>query len=131
MDLHLRIDWADLDLFGHVNNVAFFKFIQAGRVQLCDAVGLSSTAPEGIGFIVASSHCDFKLPLYYPDTIKVTTSVLKINSSSFELAHSIYNSNNQLAAEGKDVLVVFDYMTRGKVVIFEALRSKLISCTLP
>lgn len=31
--LELRIDWSEMDLFGHVNNVAFFKYVQASRVN--------------------------------------------------------------------------------------------------
>jgi acyl-CoA thioester hydrolase len=125
MELILRIDWSELDLFGHVNNVAFFKYMQAGRVQLCDAVGLSSIKPDGIGFIVASSHCDFKLPMHYPDTVKVISRILKINNTSFELLHQLTNSKNELVAEGKDVLVVFDYVDRTKVTIDETLKQRL------
>jgi acyl-CoA thioesterase FadM len=26
--VNIAIDWAELDLFGHVNNVAFFRYLQ-------------------------------------------------------------------------------------------------------
>ena len=29
--LTLRIDWSELDLLGHVNNVAISRYFQAGR----------------------------------------------------------------------------------------------------
>ncbi|GIV28450.1 MAG: hypothetical protein KatS3mg027_2264 [Bacteroidia bacterium] len=38
--LKLRIDWSELDYFGHVNNVSFFKYIQAGRVNYWEKIGL-------------------------------------------------------------------------------------------
>ncbi len=28
MEISTRIDWSDLDLFGHLNNVTFFKYIK-------------------------------------------------------------------------------------------------------
>ena len=31
--LHLRIDWSEMDVFGHVNNVMFMKYVQAARVH--------------------------------------------------------------------------------------------------
>jgi len=31
--LPIRIDWSEMDLFGHVNNVMYFKYIQASRVN--------------------------------------------------------------------------------------------------
>ena len=34
-----RIDWSDLDLLGHVNNIAFSRFFQAARVEYCGHIG--------------------------------------------------------------------------------------------
>ena len=32
--ISLRIDWSELDLFGHVNNIAFHKYAQTARLHL-------------------------------------------------------------------------------------------------
>lgn len=61
LKLELRIDWSELDYFGHVNNVSFFKYIQASRVNYWDHIGLTQYHLESnIGPILASSKCDFK-----------------------------------------------------------------------
>ncbi len=31
--LNIRLDWSEMDMFGHINNVMFFKFMQASRVN--------------------------------------------------------------------------------------------------
>jgi acyl-CoA thioester hydrolase len=57
----LKIDWSDLDLFGHVNNVAFFKYIQSARVNYCELLGLTSINESGkLSFIIAAINCTFK-----------------------------------------------------------------------
>jgi hypothetical protein len=38
--LELRIDWSEIDLFGHVNNLAILKYIQAARVNYLEKIGL-------------------------------------------------------------------------------------------
>ncbi|MCE3258723.1 MAG: hypothetical protein K0S12_364, partial [Bacteroidetes bacterium] len=32
-EIKIQLDWSEMDLFGHVNNVAYFKYIQAARVN--------------------------------------------------------------------------------------------------
>ena len=36
----IRIDWSEIDLFGHINNLAIMKYVQAGRVHYLELSGL-------------------------------------------------------------------------------------------
>src|SRR6476620_8340730 len=74
--LPLRIDWSELDYFGHVNNVSFFKYIQSARVNYWDTIGLSQSHLEtNIGPILASCKCDFKQPLHFPGQVTIFSRV--------------------------------------------------------
>ncbi len=122
----LKIDWSDLDLFGHVNNVAFFKYIQAARVNYCESIGLTSiNEKDKLGFIVASTNCTFKIPLRYPGNIKVFSKIDWIKNSSFQLSHFIVNDKNEIAAESFDVVVVFDYEKKIKTNITHELKTQM------
>ncbi len=122
----LKIDWSDLDLFGHVNNVAFFKYIQAARVSYCESIGLTSINEKNkLGFIVVSTNCTFKIPLRYPGNIKVFSKVDWIKNSSFQLSHFIVNDKDEVAAEAFDVVVVFDYEKKIKTNITAELKAKM------
>lgn len=33
LEIKLRIDWSDLDGYGHVNNVSIIKYLQSARVN--------------------------------------------------------------------------------------------------
>lgn len=44
--LELRIDWSELDLFGHVNNVAFLKYVQASRINYWETIGVTKLFDE-------------------------------------------------------------------------------------
>lgn len=124
--LKLRIDWSELDYFGHVNNVSFYKYIQSGRVALWDTIGLREYhLQSGIGPMLASCRCDFKQPLFFPGEIEIHTSVLYMRNSSFSFRHQILNASQALVADAEDVMVMFDFNKNEKVVISEYWRNCL------
>jgi len=96
----LRIDWSELDLFAHVNNVMYFKYIQTARVNSWEKTGLNKYFTENkTGPTLASTACQFKKPLFYPGNIRIETEVTFIKTTSFGLKHRIYNDNDELCAE--------------------------------
>ena len=124
--LVLKVDWADLDLFGHVNNVIFFKYIQSARVNYCESIGLTSLdEKDKLSFIVAAINCNFKSPLRYPNTIIVFSKIEWIKNSSFQLTHIIVDQNKCVVAEASDVIVVFDYVKKSKANITSSIKEQM------
>lgn len=124
--LTLRLDWSELDMFGHVNNVMYFRYLQSSRVHYWELIGLDRMAPgKGTGPMLASTRCDFRQPLFYPGQITVQASIDFIGNTSFGVYHRILNNAGALAAEGHDVIVLFDYGRGEKMRIPEALRQQI------
>lgn len=124
--LKIRIDWSELDYFGHVNNVAFFKYIQSARVNYWDQIGLrESHIKTNIGPMLASSKCDFKKPLLFPGEITIQTKTAFIKNTSFCFIHQIIDAQNEIAAEAQDIMVMFDFNKNEKTVFPEELRRKI------
>jgi acyl-CoA thioester hydrolase len=124
--IQLTIDWAELDLYGHVNNVAFYRYMQSARIAYCDSIGLSSlNEPNKPSFILAASHCHYKKKLFFPGQIRVESKVTSINNTSFHLEHHIYNQDGELAAHGTDILVVYDYIEQRKTTIPLEMRTMM------
>lgn len=113
--LPLRLDWSEMDMFGHINNVSYFKFMQAGRVNYWELCGMASKlAAERLGPILAESACRFIAPLFYPGNIEVQTGLAAYKTSSFTLVHRLYDAQGKLCAEGRDVIVWFDFASNQK-----------------
>lgn len=126
MKLELRIDWSELDVFGHVNNLEIMKYVQAARVNYMEKVGLMQLQSEkNIGPILASIHTQFRKPLFYPGQVTVYSRVDYIKTSSFKIHHEIYNDNNELAAEAQDIIVFYDFNRNHKLSIPAELRKKI------
>lgn len=121
--LKLRLDWSEMDLFGHINNVSYFKYIQASRVNYWEAIGLTQLHSNmSIGPILASTSCDFKKPLEYPGEILIEASIEFMKNSSFGIIHRIFDQQNELAAVAKDIIVTYDFQNNTSVPIPKEIR---------
>lgn len=126
--LALRIDWSELDLFGHVNNVAYFKYIQASRVHYWDQIGLTHLYSEtGFGPMLVSTSCQFRQQLFYPGNIVVEASVRSIGTTSMVIRHRILNEEGKLAAEAEDIVVCFDFKAGAKAPVPGYIRERIES----
>ena len=122
--LPLRIDWSDMDLFGHVNNIAYFKYIQAARVNYWELCGFSPMFNAAdIGPILLSTGCQFIKPLFYPGNIVVATRIEFIKNTSYGLHHQILNQQNQIIAEAHDIIVNFNFKLNIKTPISDELKT--------
>jgi acyl-CoA thioester hydrolase len=124
--LELRIDWSEIDLFGHVNNLAIMKYIQAARVNYLELVDLMQLQTEKkIGPILASTNCQFRRPLFYPGQVTVYSKVDSIKNTSFRIQHIVYNDKHEVSAEANDIIVFYDFNKNTKEAIPEAIRRKI------
>ena len=123
----LRIDWSEIDLFGHVNNLSIMKYAQASRIKLLDRVGLMQLQYDvKKGPILASISTQFRKALFYPGKVTVYSKVSVIKNTSFEIQHVIFDEQNEIAAQVKDIIVYFDFTDNTKLSIPVDLREKLL-----
>ena len=125
-NIQISLDWGDLDTFGHINNIAFFKYVQTSRVNYWDCIKLTKLHKEvGIGPVLVSCKCDFKKVLYYPGQITVLSRVEYIRNTSFSIYHRIIDEKNRIAAEAHDIMVMFDYNKNVKIQFPEDLKKRV------
>lgn len=124
--LVLRIDWSEMDILGHVNNVMYFKYIQAARVNYWEAMGFTEQlGAGGLGPMLASCTCQFKKPLYYPGQVTILSRVDYIKNTSFGISHRLLNDREEVVAEAQDVVVAYDFSSNQKVNMPQHLREKI------
>lgn len=127
VSLNIRIDWSELDMFKHVNNVFYFKYIQSSRVNYWEHVGLAALHQQfAIAPILLSTQCRFIKPLFYPGNVLVKASIVYLKNSSFGIKHQLYNSEGELSAEAEDVIVLADEKTGNKVTIPDEIRKQVL-----
>ena len=111
----IRIDWGDLDLLGHVNNIAISRYFQAARVEYCAQIGMKVFPGMPTGPILAASRIQFTAQLFFPGEVRVFTRVKKTGRTSVVLEHALLDAHDALVAFGEDVVVRFDFCAKTKM----------------
>ena len=110
ISIEVPVAWGEQDLFGHVNNIVYFRYFESVRMYLLDRIGvLASHRERGIGVILASTTCDFKKPVTWPQRITVSTGVSRIGNTSFTMEYAITDESGDVIATGSSVQVMYDY----------------------
>lgn len=129
--LSIPVAWGEMDALGHVNNVAYFRYLESSRVEYLRRLGfgrLPGGTTPGIGFILQSAQCRFRRPVVYPDTLRVTARCTQIATDRFTLSHEIISTTlNDTAALGQGTIVCYDYAKAAKVAIPPELRAAIES----
>jgi acyl-CoA thioester hydrolase len=126
--IELPVQWGDMDALGHVNNVVYLRWFESARIAYFDRSGLWDRFERGVGPILARSTIDYKIPLDYPDTVRVSCSISRFGTSSLTLQQRLRSQRRgAVAAEGEAVLVLVNYKTGEKVPIWDELRSQILA----
>jgi acyl-CoA thioester hydrolase len=123
----LPLEWGDQDAFGHVNNTIYLRWAETARVEFMMRIGMwPQLPPAGVGPILASIKCDFKLPLTHPDAVQVGTRVVRFGNSSLRMDHRIVSRSAwAIAAEIESTIVMLDYSVGKPVRVPEDMRKAI------
>ena len=121
------VAWGDMDAFGHVNNTVYLRWFETARMDLFVRLGvLERMERDRVGPILASTRCDFRVPVSYPDEIVARAAISRIGNSSYVMAYEVHSTvHDAVAAEGEGVIVMMSYESGEKVPIDAELRTAL------
>jgi acyl-CoA thioester hydrolase len=116
------VRFRDLDGMGHVNNAVFMTYMESARLAFFQSLGLGRNPLEGL--ILARAEVEFRSPIELGEQIEVGSRPGRIGTKSFDL-HQEVRADGRLAAEGKFVLVAYDYTTNRSQEIPSEWRERL------
>ncbi|WP_417469646.1 acyl-CoA thioesterase [Maricaulis sp.] len=118
--------WADNDIYGHINNAAYYGFFDTlVNCFLIEEAGLDIHAGKVIGLVVETG-CNYFAPLAYPDRIEGGLRIAKIGRSSVRYEIALFKPGEpNAAAQGHFVHVYVDRETRRPVALPDAMRAAL------
>jgi len=102
--------WADNDVYGHVNNVAYYSFFDtAVNRMLIEGGALDVAASQTVGLVVSNS-CTFFESVAFPDAIEVGIRVERLGRTSLTYQLGVFRRGaDAAAAQGRFTHV---YVTR-------------------
>ncbi len=122
-----EVIWRDMDAYQHVNNAVYFRYFEDVRMAFFESIGAVRHKNETqVGPILASTRCDFRAPLEYPDRIQVATAIEDLRPKRFTMKYAVWSeAHDALAAEGEGLLVYYDYDAGRSCEIPEPIRTRL------
>lgn len=125
--VRLPVQWGEMDAYGHLNNVVFFRYFESARVRYLRKCGFTrSYEVDRVGAILHSTDARFHRPLRYPDTVLVGARVTDLSRDRFTMAYRVVSlEGDATAAEGNGIVVSFDYRTGQKTVVPEEVRRRI------
>ncbi len=125
--IRLPIHWGDQDAFGHVNNTVPIRWFESSRIAYIER-GCSDLMQDSqkLGPILASITCNYRRQLRYPDTVRVAARISRLGRSSLTMEHVVYSESQQeIAADGTSVIVIFNYETNRPTRISDEVRAAI------
>ena len=93
----VRVSYHDTDSYGVVWHGAYVKWLEIGRVELCEMLGLSLAEIEsaGVTLPVVDMHIRYKSSALMNDRLLVETSIKELKPMSVMFSHTIKNKDTQ------------------------------------
>ena len=116
--------WMDNDVYGHVNNVAYYSYFDTVVNQyLIQQGALDIGKSQVVGFVVETG-CQFLAPIAFPDVVTAGLRVAKMGNSSVRYEIGIFrNAETVASAQGFFIHVYVDRATRRPAPLPAALRA--------
>jgi acyl-CoA thioester hydrolase len=109
VEVRIRVRWADMDAYGHVNNAVYLNYLEEARDQL--SVEIFGDAAYDI--VIAHVGIDFRDEVTQDDgEVIVSSELTGYGRSSVRTREVVTKRDGAVAAEGECVLVARDLATK-------------------
>ena len=123
----IPIRYADIDAQRHLNNVAYFTFMEHARVEYLRELGLWKADDfESIGMILAETSCRFTAPAYMGEVATVLVRVSHLGNKSFHFRYLLETGRGPIA-EGQSIQVCYDYRQQRTIPMPESWREAILA----
>jgi acyl-CoA thioester hydrolase len=125
--IEVQVAWGEMDAMGHVNNTVYFGYFESARIAYFERVGfLAAMRETGVGPILASTRCRFRIPLTYPDRVLVGASASDLEDDRFVMRYRVVSeAKGAIAAEGDGLIVSYDYRNERKAPLPREVRERI------
>jgi acyl-CoA thioester hydrolase len=121
----------DNDVYGHINNVAFYSYFDTAANHYLIHEGALDVHDGPVIGLVVESTCRYHAPAAYPDALSVGVRVERLGDRSVTYGIAVFRQGEDVAvADGTFVHVFVDRATRRPITIPPQLRAALERITI-
>jgi acyl-CoA thioester hydrolase len=116
----IELRFSDLDLYGHVNSVVYFSYLETARVRLFKGF-FQELTENHIFTLVARAECDYRQPILFGDELIVSVVLTRIGTTSFDLEYRLHDGREKTYATARTTMVCFDNFKKVTVPVPECI----------
>lgn len=124
MKLRVEVPYGDVDAMGHLNNVAYLRYLEWARQKYWLALRESQDFWD-IDFVVVRAEIDYRASVTMGETLEIEIRVSRLGASSFDFSYRVTRPDGSLVAEAKTTQVSYDWATRSKKPLSEERRRQI------
>ena len=124
MKVTVEVPYGDIDAMGHLNNVAYLRYLEFARQKYWLTMTGSADFWD-IDFVVAHSEIDYLSSVEMGEVLEIDIRVSRMGNSSFDFSYSVRAAQGRLVAEAKTTQVGYDWVTRTKKPLSDERRRRI------
>jgi YbgC/YbaW family acyl-CoA thioester hydrolase len=95
--LHVKVRHYEVDEYGHVNHAIYVHYLELGRVEALEAVGLSLAEMRRQGYLIVAAELSvtYHSPARSGDTLEIVTHVRELRGARSRWSQEIRESASQ------------------------------------
>lgn len=118
------ISWGEMDLFGHLNNVHYFRYLEDARIAFLDQLNFFS---HKLYCVILKNECAYKCSVEYPDQLITKSYVTHVGNTSFCMLYEVLSEQqDKVVAIGRSVIVIVESETMQKIEMPEQFKADLL-----
>ena len=120
----IQIRFSDMDMLGHVNNVAYGYYFDIARVKCLEQILGKIDWKEGQILALVRTETDFKQSVYFDDEIEIQSSITNVGNRSIKMHQALVDKKGNVKAESRSVLSTFNTKTNESFPLSEEWKQK-------
>jgi acyl-CoA thioester hydrolase len=122
--LSFAVPYGDIDAMGHLNNVAYLRYLEWARSKYWLAMRGTDDFWK-IDFVVARAEIDYRSSAHMGEVLELELHVSRMGTASFDFAYRITGADGRLVAEAKTTQVCYDWDARASKPLSEERRREI------
>ena len=124
MKLTIEVPYGDIDAMGHLNNVAYLRYLEFARQKYWLAMRRTDDFWD-IDFVVARAEIDYRASAHMGELLELDVRVTRLGRSSFDFSYRLTGADGRLVAEAKTTQVCYDWETRASKPLSDERRREI------
>lgn len=114
----IQTRWSDNDMFGHINNVEYYRFFEMVVVEFLRGPCAMDMLTDPVATFAAESLCRFRRPLSWPHPVSGGLVIEHVGNSSVRYGLALFDGDSdEAAADGHWTHVFVDRASQRPVPI--------------